>query len=251
MKSSENFDELLKALGKPSLFLPLDFSQQIPAWGCLSIMPMQKRAFLFFENGMPDFQQHGIVGRSSWEKMPEVMRRRAHRRYEALDDEFLPKQTWYCYMGRGWQNIINVKDISRPVLISCVPFLRENHSFHRLSSMMKMLLGLGQFNWVIQLCCSVSSRWSRRNRPRVSIIRLKVFRRGLIVSPGSCWNHSPVSSFLTGTFRHYSGNPRLFWWVHYPAAANILSIFNLWRKLVTNTLINYSGLQSSHKLISL
>lgn len=33
MKSSENFDELLKALGKPSLFLPLDFSQQIPACG--------------------------------------------------------------------------------------------------------------------------------------------------------------------------------------------------------------------------
>lgn len=64
---------------------------------------------------MPDFQQHGIVGRSSWEKMPEVMRRRTRRRYEALDDEFLPKQTWYCYMGRGWRNIIYVKDISRPV----------------------------------------------------------------------------------------------------------------------------------------
>lgn len=115
MKSSKNFDELLKALGKPSLFLPLHFSQHIPAWGWPSIMSIQKKAFLFFENGVLDFQQHYIVGRSSWGKMPEVMQRRTHRRYGALDDEFLPKQTWHCYMGPGWQNIIYVKDLSRPV----------------------------------------------------------------------------------------------------------------------------------------
>lgn len=119
MKSSENFDELLKALGKPSLFLPLHFSQHIPAWGWRSIMSIQIKALLFFENGMPDFQQHCIVGRSSWGKMPDVMQRRTRRRYEALDDEFLPKQTWYCYIGRGWQNIIYVKDLSRPMWAQC------------------------------------------------------------------------------------------------------------------------------------
>lgn len=74
-------------------------------------------------------------------------------------------------------------------------------------------LGLGQFNWVIQLCCSVSSHWSRQNRPRVSKIRLKVFRRGLIVSPGSCSNNSPVSSFTAATLGCESQKPRLFGWV--------------------------------------
>lgn len=114
MKSSENFDELLKALGKPSLVLPHSISLRESDYPS----SIQIKAFLFFENSMSDFQQHCIVGRSSWGKMSEVMQI-THRRYEALDDEFLPKQTWYCYIGRGWQNIIYVKDLSRPVRAQC------------------------------------------------------------------------------------------------------------------------------------
>lgn len=74
MKRSENFDELLKALGKPSpvsfppspLLSPLSLS---PATSLHEVdypsCPYRKRLFLFFENAVPDFQQHGIVRRSS------------------------------------------------------------------------------------------------------------------------------------------------------------------------------------------
>lgn len=72
MKRSENFDELLKALGKPSpASLPLLSS--LPSLARATSLheadnpscPYRKRLFLFFENDMPDFQQHGIVRRSS------------------------------------------------------------------------------------------------------------------------------------------------------------------------------------------
>lgn len=77
MKKSENFDELLKALGKPSSlpFLTPFYSQSyIPAWGWLSITscPCRERLLLFFWNGMPDFQQHHIVGKDPWELEAEI-----------------------------------------------------------------------------------------------------------------------------------------------------------------------------------
>lgn len=73
MKRSENFDELLKALGKPSpcLFslspLPPPFIASATSLheADYPSCPYRKRLFLFLENGMPDFQQHGIVQRSS------------------------------------------------------------------------------------------------------------------------------------------------------------------------------------------
>lgn len=65
MKKSENFDELLKALGKPS---PLSFFPllSLPLHPCmrLTIHHVHIEKGLFFENAMLDFQQHGIVRRS-------------------------------------------------------------------------------------------------------------------------------------------------------------------------------------------
>lgn len=79
MKRSENFDDLLKALGKPSpvSFLPSLLSLSPPSMASAASLhevdypscPYRKRPFLFFENGMPRLPTTSYCsGEAPWEK---------------------------------------------------------------------------------------------------------------------------------------------------------------------------------------
>lgn len=125
MKKSENFDELLKALGKPSLSFPQSPPQPEPhlcARLTIHHAHIGNGLFLFFGNGIPDFRQHHIVRRSSLGTGGRERRDAAAGKTLGFKGD---KKQWMlnstlnrrCIVTwgekRGVHNIIHVKHLSR------------------------------------------------------------------------------------------------------------------------------------------
>lgn len=178
MKKSENFDELLKALGKPSLSFPQSPPQPEPhlcARLTIHHAHIGNGLFLFFGNGIPDFRQHHIVQRSSLGTGGRERRDAAAGKTLGFKGD---KKQWMlnstlnrrCIVTwggkRGVHNIIHVKHLSRACInarggLWSPVFSLASVLFSLFFSLFLILtdgcdgLGSDQFNWVIQLCCSV------------------------------------------------------------------------------------------------
>lgn len=82
------------------------------------------------------------AGRCCWREIP-----RLYRRYETLDAEFQPKQTWYCCMNRGGgHNIIHVKHLSR-AWISNARGVSAAQCCSLVSYLFSFFFTLLDFNW--------------------------------------------------------------------------------------------------------